>query len=329
LALSIGYFFIWRENMSSMRAVLVEPSIPERLVICEVDFPSPSSSEALVRVKAISLNRGEVRTASNAEAGWRPGWDLAGIVEKEASDGSGPRIGTKVVGMLNSGAWAEVVAVPTSRLAELPESVSFAQAATLPVAGLTALWILEHGGLLLDRRVLIVGASGGVGHLACQLARQAGARVVGVVRQREHAASVKAVGANKVIISEDLSGANEFGPFDLILESVGGRSLGNALAMLAPGGVCVNFGTSGASDVTFDARRFFFTGGISLYGFSIFYELAYKSVADDLGRLVRLVADGRLQPQIAVEASWTHIGDVAQQLLNRHFTGKAVLDVTS
>ncbi len=315
--------------MSAIRAVVVDPSASGRLVICDLGFPSVSSSEALVRVKAFSLNRGEVRTISDAEAGWRPGWDLAGLVEQEAADGSGPRAGSRVVGMLRSGAWAEVVAVPTTMLAELPESVSFAQAATLPVAGLTALWTLEHGGLLLDRRVLITGASGGVGHFACQLARLAGAQVVGVVRQSNHEAIVKEAGAHQVVISEDLAEARELGAFDFILESVGGRSLGSTLAMLAPGGVCVNFGASGAAEATFDVRHFYFTGGISLYGFNIFYELTRKSVADDLGRLARLIADGRLRPQIDVEAPWTQVGDIAQQLLNRHLSGKAVLHVSS
>src|SRR5437764_3805439 len=132
--------------MSVTRAVVVDPSVPERLVVRDISYPTALPSEALVRVKAISLNRGEVRTASSAEAGWRPGWDLAGIVEEGAADSSGPRAGSRGVGMLSSGSWAE-----------LPESVSFAQAATLPIAGLTALWMLERGGLLLDRLVLIVG----------------------------------------------------------------------------------------------------------------------------------------------------------------------------
>src|SRR2546428_13814672 len=117
--------------MSSIRAVVVDPSAPERLVIRDFGYPSASPSGALVRVKAISLNRGEVRTAFNAEAGLRPGWDLAGIVEKEAADGSGPRTGSRVVGMLYPGAWAGGVAVPTSILAEIPESGSLAQGATL------------------------------------------------------------------------------------------------------------------------------------------------------------------------------------------------------
>src|SRR2546428_2441923 len=189
--------------MSSIRAVVVDPSAPERLVIRDFDYPSASPSGALVRVKAVSLNRGEVRTAFNAEAGLRPGWDLAGIVEQQAADGSGPRTGSRVVGMLHSGAWAEVVAVPTTILAEIPESVSFAQAATLPVAGLTALWALERGGMLLDRLVLITGASGGVGQFACQIARQAGARALGVVRPPGNATATTETGAHDVGVRRD------------------------------------------------------------------------------------------------------------------------------
>ena len=329
ISVPINYLSKEEKCMSSNHAVVVDPSAPGRLVIRDVDYPSASPSEAIVRVKAISLNRGEVRTASNAEAGWRPGWDLTGIVEKAAADGSEPHVGARVVGMRLEGAWAEVVAVSTTMLAEIPEGVSFTQAATLPIAGLTALWTLEHGGQLLDRRVLITGATGGVGHLACQLARHEGAHVTGVVRQPGHEATVKEAGAHQVIVSEDLGDARNSGTYDLILDSVGGRTLANALTLLAPNGTCVNFGISGGSEVTFDLRRFFLLGGATLYGFIIFHELKSKSVTEGLARLSRLVVDGRLRPQIDVEAPWTQIGDVAQRLLNRSFTGKAVLHVSN
>ena len=173
----------------SNRAVVVDPAAPGRLVIAAVSDPAPDRGEAIVRVRAISLNRGEVRRSGMAAAGWRPGWDLAGEVERAAADGSGPRVGVRVVGMLGEGAWAERVAVPTHALAELPDKVTFSRAATLPVAGLTALYALEKGGLLVDRRVLITGATGGVGDFAVQLARLAGAHVTATARRQDQVAA--------------------------------------------------------------------------------------------------------------------------------------------
>ncbi len=314
--------------MSAIQAIVVDPENRECLVIREVDAPTASPSEALVRVFATSLNPGELHQAMHAEAGWRPGWDLAGIVEQSAADGTGPGKDARVVGMVPFGAWAELVAVSTSMIAEIPETVSFAQAATLPVAGLTSLRSLEKGGFLLNRNVLITGASGGVGHIAIQLARQAGARVVGTIRNPDHEATVKAMGAHDTALGEDLSLARQFGPYHLILDSVGGQSLGNALSMLAPGGVCVNFGASSSSEVTFIAEPFFMAGGATLYGLALYNELPHKPGAEDLGNLALMVADGRLKPIVSIEVPWTEIANVAQSLLERRMTGKAVLQIT-
>src|SRR5918998_358778 len=223
-----------------MRAVVVDPGSPNRLEFREVETPSPAPSECLVQVAAISLNRGEVRRAqTSSEAGFRPGWDLAGTVERAAADGSGPPEGSRVVGFLPSGAWAELVAVPTDSVAALPEGVSFEEASTLPVAGLTALYALEEGGNLLGRSVLVTGASGGAGQFGLQLARAAGARVVGLVRREEHAGLVEEVGAHEVVVDESGAAARERGPYHLVLESVGGGGVGDALSMLGPGGACV------------------------------------------------------------------------------------------
>ena len=311
-----------------MQAVVVDPSAPGRLVLRPVEAPAPGPAEALVQVAAVSLNPGELRRAMDAQAGWRPGWDLAGTIEQAAADGSGPPVGTRVVGIVDSGAWGELVAVRTDALAELPATVSFAQAATLPVAGLTALRALERSGALLSRAVLITGASGGVGHFACQLARQSGARVVGVVRRPDREAVVHEAGAHHVVVSDDVQAAGGFGPYHLILESIGSRALGAALTLLAPGGVCVSFGASAGTEVTFDARRFYLVGGASLYGFILFYELARTPAAEDLSQLAGMVAEGRLRPQIDVEASWTDVAAVAAQLLDRRVIGKAVLQVS-
>jgi NADPH:quinone reductase-like Zn-dependent oxidoreductase len=315
--------------MATIRAVVVDPNASGRLTLKEVDAPSPLPSEALVRVAAVSLNRGEVRRSTNAEAGWRPGWDVVGTIEQAAADGSGPQAGARVVGLVNSGAWGELVAVSTNMLAELPPEVTFAQAATLPVAGLTALYALGHGGSLLDRKVLITGASGGVGHFACQLARLSGAKVVGAFRNPEHEAFVRNAGAQEVVIGEDLSPAKAYGPYSLILDSVGGSSLGTALSLLAPDSTCVFFGTTGGKEVTFDAAQFYQAGGKTLYGFFLFHELQREPASIGLKRLANLIAQGHLRPQIDVEAPWTQVGDIAQQLLDRRFRGKAVLHISN
>jgi NADPH:quinone reductase len=306
----------------SNRAVVVDPEAPGRLVIRAAPDPVPDQGEAVVRVKALSLNRGEVRRASMAAAGWRPGWDLAGTVERAAADGSGPRAGTRVVGLLLEGAWAERVVVPTHALAELPDKVTFAQAATLPVAGLTALYALAKRGPLLARRVLVTGATGGVGDFAVQLARVGGAHVTASVRRAEQGASVRQAGAHEVVVGDEIAPSPKY---DLVIESVGGRTLGTALAALERGGVCVTLGVSAAAEVTFDTRTFFVGGRATLYGFYVFAELGAEPAGDGLRRLAELVAAGQIAPRISLERPWAEIGQVAQDLMARRFPRKAVL----
>src|SRR5579859_2483155 len=125
-----------RKRAMTIRAIVVDPQVPGRLAIKAVDAPQASPSETLVQVAAVSLNRGEAVMATMADAGHRLGWDLAGTVIQQAANGTGPKVGSRVVGIVDAGSWAEQVAVPVNRLAELPASVAFAQAATLPCAGL-------------------------------------------------------------------------------------------------------------------------------------------------------------------------------------------------
>jgi NADPH:quinone reductase len=309
-----------------IRAVMVDRTHPDRLVLREVEPPVPLPHEAIVRVAAFSLNRGEVRRSLTAESGWRPGWDFSGTIEIAAADGSGFAVGTRVVGFLLAGAWAQQVAVPTTAIAILPDTVDFATASTLPVAGLTALMALERGGLLLGKSVLITGASGGVGYLACQLAAQAGAIVTAQVRREEQVAFLQAIGVDRVIVGNDFE---SFAPYDLALDSVGGAVLPAVLETLAVDGTCVMFGATAEAEITFNASKFYSKGGLSLYGFILFHELKKQSVAAGLATLVAQVATGTLVPHIAVTAPWTEIAALSQQLTDRRFMGKAVLQIES
>ena len=310
-----------------MKAVVVTPGAVGNLALAEVAEPIPGEGEALIRVTAISLNRGEVRMSQSVAAGWRPGWDFAGVVEAAAKDGSGPNVGTRVVGMLRRGAWAEKIAAPTAQLAELPEGITDALAATLPVAGLTAYHALKKGGLLLGKPVLVTGATGGVGDFAIRLAKLSGAKVVAHIRKPEQETEVREAGADKVIVG-DITANYPFGKYWLIVESVGSETLSQALESLDEGGTIVTLGTSGGNTVTFNAQKFYNAGTTTLYGFILFDEFTgLETAGDGLLRLAELVADGKISPRIALEADWNDIGDVAQKLLDRAYPGKAVLKI--
>jgi NADPH2:quinone reductase len=304
-----------------VRALVSRQSAPYA-ELAEASDPAPLPDEALVEVKAISLNRGETRRLAQLEPGTITGWDLAGTVRRAAADGSGPPEGARVVGLKNAGAWAEFAAVKTERLAELPDGITLEQAATLPVAGLTALRSLEVVGFVLGKRVLVTGASGGVGRFAIQLAKLAGAHVTGISRRTE---GLKELGADELAPEIDLDGP----VYEAILDAVGGPVLGAALQRVAPGGTVVSFASTVTEPVSYPARELFARAPrAKLYAFYVFDIIDHtRSGATDLRRLADLVAAGKLDPQIDLTLPWSDAAEAIEALLDRRVNGKAVLRV--
>ncbi|BCM92469.1 narbonolide/10-deoxymethynolide synthase PikA2, modules 3 and 4 [Abditibacteriota bacterium] len=321
-------------KISSMQAYLIDTSVPEKLVQRETADPTPLPNEILVSVRATSLNRGEIRMALETgyyPDGYIPGWDVAGIVEQGAANGQSPQVGDRVVGFVRKGAWAEKVAVPLEYAAKIPDGVSFAQAATLPVAGLTALHALYKGGNLLGQQVLVTGATGGVGDFAIQLARLSGAIVTAHIRRESQRPLMEQAGADHIAVGHSLhEAAHGLGPFNLVIESVGGETLAEVLGLLTERSVVVLFGTSGGHKVTFDAAKFYSFSGAQLYGLTMPEELKWvESGTIGLGKLCYAIERGQLKPQISVQESWPELPRVAHDLLNRKFTGKAVIQMDS
>jgi NADPH:quinone reductase len=311
-----------------MQQIVVTKSSGEpRLVARDVSEPVPAANEILVDVRSISLNRGEVsRAFFRAEDGWTPGWDFAGVVARAAADASGPRAGERVVGFKNEGAWAERIAIASANVAVIPESLTYDDAATLPIAGLTALYALDTANVRSGSEVLITGASGGVGQFAVQLAILRGASVTAAVYRND--LPIASPDVRVVRTADGGFAALRERRYDAVIESVGGDLFTAAVESLAPDGMLVTLGATRDAKVTFDVRTFFSTGRAFIYGFLIFNEVAKRPAAEGLTTLMNLIADGKLFVPIAYRGTIDDIDGVARQLLDSRIPGKAVLRIS-
>src|SRR4029453_15248559 len=187
-----------------MRALLFDPDAPHGLELGKTSDPEPGRSEALIEVAATSLNFADVPFLRARQGpGAVPGFDASGVGISAARDGSGPPPGTRVVTFGWSGAWAELRAVDTMELALLPDDGGLVPAAAVPGPGAPGCRARGRVGSLGRRRVLIAGASGGVGRFAVQLAARAGAHVVASVGRPERGEGLAALGAAEVVVGLD------------------------------------------------------------------------------------------------------------------------------
>jgi NADPH:quinone reductase-like Zn-dependent oxidoreductase len=302
----------------SVPALVADPSAPAAMRLADVPEPVARPGQVLVDVHHVSLNYGDLNDARSGRVppGRVLGSDVAGVVVRAATEGGGPAVGTRVVG-LTSGAFARRIAVEVDALAAVPEAVDLARAAALPVAGVAALQALRAGGVAPGKRVLITGSSGGVGRFAVQLAAHAGAYVIASVGSLERGRDLAGAGADDVVVG--LTDVHQ--AVDLVLDSVGGPHLVAAWDLLAPGGSLQSIGWTSGEPAVFPPYA---TIGPpkSLSSF-----LVGGRVAADLATLVRLVEDGSLRVEIGWRGPWERAAEAAAALVGRRVNGKAVLDL--
>jgi NADPH:quinone reductase-like Zn-dependent oxidoreductase len=233
------------QNMQTIRVYAY--GAPDQLKYEQAPRPEPAEGEVLVRVHAAGVNpadwkvrQGLFRAFSDQEFPYTPGADMAGVVVKVGPGVTTFQEGQQVYGRSNKGSYAEYATALASLLALKPESLSFDEAATVPVGATTA-WqaLFDNGHLQAGQRVLILGASGGVGLFAVQFARWKGAHVIGTT-STSNVAFVHSLGAETVVDYTTTLVEQAVHDVDLVVDTIGGKTLESALSTLKRGGTIVS-----------------------------------------------------------------------------------------
>lgn len=306
-----------------MRALVADPSARPALRLAEVPEPQAGPGEVLIQMEAASINRGEIRSAARQPAGKVIGWDVAGTVVGLGEGVTQFAEGDRVVALApDGGTFAERVAVPAGWVAPLPAGLDAVRAATLPVAGVTALNVLRLGRVHAGDRVLITGAAGGVGQLAVQLAVAERATVTGQARDQARGEAVRRYGAAVLLHPGD--GSPVEGEYDAVLDSIGGPVFASLLRATAPRGRVVLYGNSADAESTFRVEDLY-AKGLTVYGFRIFSSLTPDQVVKDLASLAEQVAAGRLETPVQATAPLEDALSLVRDLYDRRVTGKVVI----
>jgi NADPH:quinone reductase-like Zn-dependent oxidoreductase len=312
-----------------MRAVQVtEFGGPEVLRLVDVDPPKPIPTEVLVEVHAAGVNPVDWKTREGRGAAgacgpppFTLGWDVAGVV---TALGRGVTIfapGDRVFGMpwfpREGGGYAELVTAPSRQFARMPEGLSFEEAAALPLAALTAWQALVDTAQVGDgQTVLINGASGGVGHLAVQVAKARGARVIGTARAENHD-FLRELGADECVDRERVKLNDAARDVDVVLDFVGGEASTAALDTLREGGLLVSVPGGPSEDAVAEGER----RGIGITGILV------EPDGHALGEIAALVAGHRLRVNVDRRLPLEDAAKAHEQLQAGGVRGKIVLAV--
>ena len=306
----------------------------------EIEKPAPKDNEVLIKVRAASVNPLDWRLMSGKPAilrlffglrrprSGRPGVDVAGEVEAAGANGKQFKPGDRVFGACR-GAFAEYACTAESKVARIPNNVTFEQAAAVNVAGLTALQGLrDKGHIQRGQKVLINGAAGGVGTFAVQIAKNFGAEVEGVC-STGNLELVKSIGADAVIdyTKEDFTKLPT--RYDLILDCVGNKSLSECQRVLNPKGRLVLVGAPHDPSMIDLLASPVKALGLSLFSSRKVIGFIAKSSQDDLALIGELIASGKLTPVIDRCYDLSEAADAVRHVEEGHARGKVVINVAA
>ncbi len=314
---------------------------PDVLKVEEVEKPVPKDDELLVRVRTASLNfidSGLVRGPLIARPmfGWRKpkftgfGRDFAGVVEASGKDVSEFKPGDEVFG-LKGGAIADYLCVRKDRVALKPANITFEQAGAVGLAGLTALQGLRTGKIQAGQKVLINGASGGVGTFALQIAKAFDTEVTAVCSTR-NVEKARTLGADRVIdyTKEDFTKSEEH--YDMLFDNVNNHSFSERRRILKPHGICVLAGIGGAGanqELVWRIVRGFGDTFWSRFTDEKFERYMTTSNQADLKFLSELMAAGKVTPFVEKTYRLNETAEALRYFNEGHARGKLVIKVTS
>lgn len=293
----------------------------------ELPDPVPTGDEVLVDITHASVNPldiwvcGGTPGAAAANLPWIPGTEAAGL-----HDGRPVLVRGAGLGVMRRGLYASKVAVPRSTLLALPDGADPMVAAALGVAGITAFHcVTTRGGCTADDRVLVLGASGGVGSLALQLAKEIGATVWGQTTSASKADGVAALGADRVVVCEAdalVDAVAELKP-TLVIDGLGGTFTTASITALEPFGRLVLYGASASDDIPMSSRGFY-RKALTLLGYAGLAETPAQQAEVVTGLLDRVRA-GTLRVPIQV-LPLSAAAEAHRRILTRQVEGKLVLD---